>query len=90
MSPLPLPPFQVVDQHFGIRLRAGDLRKKLEDRAVQFRNVEKRLLMRFKVCVGGGGEGGQFRNVGKRLLMRFKVGRGGQSPNRSGCSARVR
>ncbi|GAX83403.1 hypothetical protein CEUSTIGMA_g10828.t1 [Chlamydomonas eustigma] len=40
--------FEVVDHHFEIRLRAGDLRKKLEDRAIQFRNIEKRLLMKFK------------------------------------------
>ena len=41
--------FKVVDQHFEIRQRAAEQRKRLEDRAVQFRNIEKRLLMRFKV-----------------------------------------
>lgn len=46
-------PPQVVDHHFEIRLRMGELRKSLEDRAVQFRNIEKRLLMRFKVRRGG-------------------------------------
>ncbi len=39
---------QVVDHHFEIRLRSSELRTKLEDRAIQFRNVEKRLLMKFK------------------------------------------
>ena len=46
--------FEVVDHHFEIRLRMAELRKSLEDRAVQFRNIEKRLLMRFKVLGGGG------------------------------------
>ncbi|GLC42379.1 Protein PTHB1 [Pleodorina starrii] len=40
--------FEVVEQHFAVRQRISDLRTKLEDRAVQFRNIEKRLLMRFK------------------------------------------
>jgi hypothetical protein len=38
-----------VEQHFGARLKAAELRTALENRAVQFRNIEKRLLMRFKV-----------------------------------------
>ncbi|GIM12857.1 hypothetical protein Vretimale_16089, partial [Volvox reticuliferus] len=40
--------FEVVEQHFTVRQRVAQLRTQLEDRAVQFRNVEKRLLMRFK------------------------------------------
>ncbi|GFR41608.1 hypothetical protein Agub_g2332 [Astrephomene gubernaculifera] len=40
--------FEVVEQHFAARLRVSALRTALEDRAVQFRNIEKRLLMRFK------------------------------------------
>ena len=44
-------PRQVVDHHFDIRQRAAEQRKRLEDRAVQFRNIEKRLLMRFKVII---------------------------------------
>ncbi|KXZ41737.1 BBS9 protein [Gonium pectorale] len=40
--------FDVAEQHFAARQRVADLRSKLEDRAVQFRNIEKRLLMRFK------------------------------------------
>ncbi|KAG2488148.1 hypothetical protein HYH03_013291 [Edaphochlamys debaryana] len=40
--------FEVVEQHFAARLRVAELRQALEDRAVQFRNIEKRLLMRFK------------------------------------------
>ena len=45
----PRPRRQVVDHHFEIRQRAAEQQKRLEDRAVQFRNIEKRLLMRFKV-----------------------------------------
>lgn len=40
---------QVVEQHFSARQHMESLKKQLEDRAVQFRNIEKRLLMRFKV-----------------------------------------
>lgn len=40
---------QVVDAHFNARLRIRELRKTLEDRAIQFRIIQKRLLMRFKV-----------------------------------------
>ncbi|GLI70845.1 hypothetical protein VaNZ11_015856, partial [Volvox africanus] len=46
---LPLDDFyEVVEQHFAVRQRVVQLRTQLEDRAVQFRNIEKRLLMRFK------------------------------------------
>lgn len=48
----------VVGQHFAARQAAAQVRTGLEDRAIQFRNVEKRLLMRFKVrhrAPGGGG-----------------------------------
>ncbi|MEW5301465.1 MAG: hypothetical protein WDW36_004324 [Sanguina aurantia] len=40
--------FEVVEQHWGARCTTAMLQKQLSDRAVQFRNVEKRLLMRFK------------------------------------------
>ncbi|KAG2452068.1 hypothetical protein HYH02_003104 [Chlamydomonas schloesseri] len=40
--------FEVVEQHFAARLKVADLNSRLENSAVQFRNIEKRLLMRFK------------------------------------------
>lgn len=43
---------EVVGQHFAARQAAAQVRTGLEDRAIQFRNVEKRLLMRFKVSHG--------------------------------------
>ena len=62
LPPPPSPHAQVVESHFSARAKLSDMRTKLEDRAMQFRNVEKRLLMRFKVggrvgcvCVWGGG-----------------------------------
>lgn len=46
---LPLEDYlEVVEAHFSARAKLSAMRAKLEDRAVQFRNVEKRLLMRFK------------------------------------------
>jgi len=40
--------FDIVDQHFNARSHVASMRKQLEDRAVQFRNIQKRLLIRFK------------------------------------------
>ena len=48
-DPLPMDDFfEVVEHHFGVRKRVAEMKGQLEDRAIQFRNVEKRLLMRFK------------------------------------------
>jgi Bardet-Biedl syndrome 9 protein len=40
--------FTAIDDHFEIREKIGQSRKKLEDRSYQFRIVEKRLINRFK------------------------------------------
>jgi len=46
---LPLPEyFELIDNHFSIRQRIDKLQKALEDRAHQYRAIQKRLLVRFK------------------------------------------
>lgn len=41
--------FDVVEQHFIARLSISKLSEQLEERAQQFRSIQKRLLVRFKV-----------------------------------------
>ncbi|KAM9257884.1 protein PTHB1 isoform 2-T4 [Cariama cristata] len=40
--------FELIDQHFELRLNAGKFQELLSERAVQFRAIERRLLTRFK------------------------------------------
>ncbi|XP_040445439.1 protein PTHB1 isoform X2 [Falco naumanni] len=40
--------FELIDQHFELRLNAEKFRELLSERAVQFRAIERRLLTRFK------------------------------------------
>ena len=41
--------FNVIDEHYQIRVEIQKLKKTLEDRSLQLRIIQKRLLNRFKV-----------------------------------------
>jgi len=42
------PLFEAIDEHHGVRVSIEKLKKVLEDRSVQFRLIQKKLLSRFK------------------------------------------